>query len=319
MLTESVLHIVDVLLVIMKILIALVKTVPTNVLLVTLSLYALFVKMLTEECLQLVIVSLDTSMLVLLTVTLVPFNVFLVKPMKKTIMLSVSPVELTDKTMLHIVIVHMELHQMNTEFAITVLTDVKLVKEISLTVHSVKISDLENQNVTALKDIMIMVIILNVKLVKIIAKLVLMVMVVISVKIIENKTHQFVHVQVDPINVVLLVNVVIVMLTVLNVLVNHQTVQFVTHLERMIHHLVHVTIIIMKSKVNVTNVTLDVLLVAVMLMNHFMPVVIVKTNLIDYKTHQFVLVWMVIMKLQTLFVLLVIQNVKLVKPILLTV
>jgi hypothetical protein len=319
MLTESVLHIVDVLLVIMKILIALVKTVPTNVLLVTLSLYVLFVKMLTEECLQLVIVSLDTSMLVLLTVTLVPFNVFLVKPMKKTILISVSPVDLTDKTMLHIVIVHTELPQMNTEFAITVLTDVKLVKEISLTVHSVKISDLENQNVTALKDIMIMVIILNVKLVKIIAKLVLMVMVVISVKIIENKTHQFVHVQVDPINVVLLVNVVIVMLTVLNVLVNHQTVQFVTHLERMIHHLVHVTIIIMKSKVNVTNVTLDVLLVAVMLMNHFMPVVIVKTNLIDYKTHQFVLVWMVIMKLQTLFVLLVIQNVKLVKPILLTV
>jgi hypothetical protein len=146
-----------------------------------------------------------------------------------------------------------------------------------------------------------------------------MVTVVLPVNPTENRTHQSVHAQVDNMNVVLLVNVVIVTLTVLNVLVHQITVQFVTHLERTIHHLAHVTITTTKSKVNVTNVTLDVPLVVVMPMNHFMLVVIVKTNHIDFKTHHFVLVWMVTMKLLKSFVLLVNQNVKLVKPILITV
>jgi hypothetical protein len=59
--------------------------------------------------------------------------------------------------------------------------------------------------------------------------------------------------------------------------------------------------------------------VAVMLILHLVPVVIVKTNHTDYKTHQFVLVWMVIMKLKTLFVLLVMLNVNYVKSVLITV
>lgn len=89
-----------------------------------------------------------------------------------------------------------------------------------------------------------------------------------SVNLTENKTHQSVHVHLVPTNVVTMVNVVLVMLTVLNVLELQTTVQFVTHLERMIHHLAHVTIITLKSKEIVLNVMLDVLLVVVMPKNH---------------------------------------------------
>jgi len=209
----------------------------------------------------------------------------------------VIPVLMPDKTMLHTVTVQKVYTLTKTVSAITVDTDVSLVKISPPPVNLVKISELNHgTSVGAQMVTMTMVIMLNVKPVTTNVSPVLMVLVVLSVKPTENKTHQSVHVQPELMNVVMSVNVAHVTLTVLNVLVLLITVQFVLQKERTTHQVAHVQITLMKSKEHVMLVTPDVLLVDVKVLHHLILVVIVKINHIECKTPQVVLVWIIIMK-----------------------
>jgi len=206
MLTELTLHLVDVLLVIMKMKTPPVKIVHTNVSPVYLIMIVIFVKTQPEEKSVLVNVSMDTSMLVFQTVTLVTFNVYLVLNIKITVGIVTHP----DKTMLHTVTAQLVLPLMNMVFAKTVNIHVLTVKEKSTTVLFVLISEFLNQTVSVQKDSMIMDITQNVMLVLTSVPLVTILMNVFPVKITDHNNHQYVHVQKEPSNVVKTVCVVIV-------------------------------------------------------------------------------------------------------------
>jgi hypothetical protein len=211
----------------------------------------------------------------------------------------VIPVLMPDKTMPHTVTVQKVYTLTKTVSVTTVVTDVSLVKISPPPVNLVKISELNHgTNVGAQMVTMTMVIMLNVNLVTTNVLPVPMVLVVLPVKPTENKTHQSVHVQPEPMNVVPLVNVAHVTLTVLNVLVLLITVQFVLQKERTTHQAAHVQITLMKSKELVLLVTSDVLLVVVKVLNHLILVVTVKINLIECKMLHFVLAWIITMKLK---------------------
>jgi hypothetical protein len=193
-------------------------------------------------------------------------------------------------------------------------TDVSLVKILPPPVNPVKISDKNHgPNVGAQMVTMTMVITPNVKSVTTNVSPVTTVLVVLSVKVTENKTHQCVHVQWEPMNVEPLVNVAHVTLTVPNVLDLPITVQFVLNTERTTHHPAHVKIGCMKSKELVTIVTQDVPPVVVIMKNHLMLVATVKTNLTECKMLHYVLVWITTMKLKTSNVKNVTKNVNFVK------
>jgi hypothetical protein len=131
-------------------------------------------------------------------VPLAQFNVELVKITLMVLTTDVLPVNLPEKTMLHIVIAQMVQLLMNMEIVLTVTINVLIVMLLLIIVSFVLPTDLKFHIVHVQLDSMIMVITQNVNHVWIFVYLVLMLLDVSNVKDGENNLLQFAHVQMVP-------------------------------------------------------------------------------------------------------------------------